>query len=193
MHYFCEGDVILHENRINRIQEYNIQRIVELRISMSPCRFQYSKAKCGVASRAEAPWNIPFQKNPGFVGRTSEIAQVNTMLSSESRCERVAIFGLGGVGKTQIALEFAHQWREKYPDCAVFWVPVTNVESMLEAYLEIGRQLQIPNIKEPGDVQKLVQRHLSQEGSGKWLLVFDNADDIDIWMDKADNTLGSSR
>jgi tetratricopeptide (TPR) repeat protein len=116
------------------------------------------------------------------------------MLSSESRCERVAVFGLGGVGKTQIALEFAHQWREKHPDCAVFWIPVTNVESMLEAHLEIGRQLQIPNIEqERGDVQKLVQGRLGQECYGKWLLVFDNADDIDIWTDEADNTLGSSR
>ena len=116
------------------------------------------------------------------------------MLSSESRCERVAIFGLGGVGKTQIALKFAHQWREKHSDCAVFWVPVTNVESMLEAYLEIGQQLQIPNLEqEKADVQKLVQHRLSQESSGKWLLVFDNADNIDIWTDKADSALGSSR
>ena len=116
------------------------------------------------------------------------------MLSSKIRCERVAIVGLGGVGKTQIALEFVYQLREREPDCSVFWIPVTNVESMLEAYLEIGQQLQIPNIeKEQADVQKLVQHQLSQESSGKWLLVFDNADDIDIWTDKANNTTGSDR
>src|SRR5579871_4631839 len=104
------------------------------------------------------------------------------MLSSNTRCDRVAIVGLGGVGKTQIALEFAHQLRDKQSDCSVFWIPVTNVESMLKAYVEIGQQLQIPNIEqEQVDVQKLVQRRLSQEATGKWLLVFDNADDIDIW------------
>jgi tetratricopeptide (TPR) repeat protein len=116
------------------------------------------------------------------------------MLSSEIRCERVAIIGLGGVGKTQIALEYAHQLRQSQPDCSVFWIPVTNVERMLETYLEIGEQLQIPNIKqEKEDAQKLVHHRLSQNDCGKWLLVFDNADDIDIWTEKVDSTIGSGR
>ena len=158
-----------------------------------PFGFKTAKAKCCVASQSEALWIVPFQRNPWFVGRTSEVAQVDAMLSSETRCERVAIVGLGGVGKTQIALEFAYQLRERQPNCSVFWIPVTNVESMLEAYLEISQQMQIPNIeKERADVQKLVQRRLSQECSGRWLLVFDNADDINIWTDKADNTAGSN-
>ncbi|KAF2176127.1 TPR-like protein, partial [Zopfia rhizophila CBS 207.26] len=141
-----------------------------------------------------APWIVPFQRNSQFVGRSAEITKVDVMLSSETRCERVAIVGLGGVGKTQIALEFAHQLRERQPDCSVFWIPVTNVESMLEAYLEIGQQLQIPNVEqEKAEVQKLVQDRLSQESSGRWLLVFDNADDINIWTDKTDNTTGSGR
>ncbi|KAH7060960.1 hypothetical protein BKA63DRAFT_528100 [Paraphoma chrysanthemicola] len=160
------------------IQEYNVQRIVELRI----------------ASRAEAPWIVPFQKNTQFVGRTLEIAQISALLANESRCERVAIVGLGGVGKTQIALKFAYQQRKKHSDCAVFWIPATGVESMLEAYLKIGQQLQIPNIEQnKADVQKLVQRKLSQESSGRWLLVFDNADDIDMWTEKSDSAIGFSR
>ncbi|KAH0562201.1 hypothetical protein GP486_003102 [Trichoglossum hirsutum] len=160
------------------VSEYNELRIIERRTAL----------------RTEAPWIVPFQRNAQFVSRISEIAQVGDILSSETRCERVAIVGLGGVGKTQIALEFAYQLRERQPDCSVFWIPVMNVESMLEAYLEIGQQMQIPNIeKEQADVQKLVQHRLSQESSGKWLLVFDNADDINIWVDKADNTTGSTR
>ncbi|KAJ4286311.1 hypothetical protein N0V90_013345 [Kalmusia sp. IMI 367209] len=123
-----------------------------------------------------------------------EMVQIGTLLANESRCERVAITGLGGVGKTQIALEFAHRWREKYADCAVFWIPVTNVETMLETYLEVGQQLQIPNVEQQqSEVQKLVQRKLSLESSGRWLLVFDNADDIDIWTEKASGIAGSGR
>jgi len=96
----------------------------------------------------------------------------------------VAIVGLGGAGKTQIALS----------DYAVFWIPVTNFYSMLGAYLEIGRQLQISNVEEgKADVQMLVQRRLSEENSGRWLLVFDNADDIDMWTERAGSTTASDR
>ncbi|KAE8385569.1 hypothetical protein BDV23DRAFT_16028 [Aspergillus alliaceus] len=140
--------------------------------------------------KAKGPWVVPFQRNQLFVGRKPEISKVDEMLSSEDRCERVAIVGLGGVGKTQIALEYVHSVRERHPDCAVFWIPVTNAESMLEAYLEIGRKLHIPNLeKEQANVRRLVLERLNQESSGKWLLVFDNTDDITIWTDEA----GSSR
>jgi len=116
------------------------------------------------------------------------------MLLSETRCERVAIFGLGGVGKTQIALEFAHQLREREPECSVFWIPATSVERMLEAYLEIGHELRLPSIEqEQASIQKRVQRHLSQESSGKWLLMFDNADDINMWTDKSDDITDLAR
>ena len=43
--------------------------------------------------------------------------------------------------KMRVALEFAHQWWETHSDCAVYCVLVKNVESRLEAYLEIGQQL----------------------------------------------------
>ncbi|KAH7378667.1 kinase subdomain-containing protein [Pyrenochaeta sp. MPI-SDFR-AT-0127] len=153
--------------------------IDNLRLKQSAFIQDLSAEYC-VASRTEAAWIVPFQRNPHFVGRSAEIAQVDAMLSSESRCERVAIIGLGGVGKTQIALEFAYRLRERQPDCSVFWIPVTNVDSMLEAYVEIGQQLRIPSLgQKKADIGKLVQHRLSLESSGSWLLVFDNADNID--------------
>ena len=94
--------------------------------------------------------------------------------------------GLGGSGKTQIALEFAYQFRERWPDCSVFWVPAMDDESIQKAYLEIGRLLGIPNPEEQqAEIKKLVQHRLSQESAGRWLLVFGNADNIDMWINEA--------
>jgi len=98
------------------------------------------------------------------------------------------------VGKTQIALELAYKFREKYPDCSVFWVPAMNVESIQEAYVEIGRQLGIPKVEEEkASINKLIQRYLSDKSAGRWLLVFDNADEIDIWTGQSNNAAESRR
>ncbi|GAB1193762.1 hypothetical protein APSETT444_002990 [Aspergillus pseudonomiae] len=145
------------------------------------------------ASRTRAPWIVPFRRNPLFVSRSAEIAMVDDILDSDSAFSQAAIVGLGGVGKTQIALEYAHILRERHPDCAIYWIPVTNIESMLEAYLQIAKELQISNVgNDIEGIQSIVQHRLSQESSGKWLLVLDNADDISFWADKTKDTAGSS-
>jgi hypothetical protein len=137
---------------------------------------------------------VPFQKNTKFVGRTSELARIRALLASGTRCGRAAVIGLGGVGKIQVELKFIHQWREEHTDGAVFRIPFTSDESMLGAYLEIGQQLQIPNLQQQKwNVQELIYRMLSEERSGKWLVLYDNADDIKIWTDKADSSTGSGR
>jgi hypothetical protein len=67
-------------------------------------------------------------------------------------------------------------------------LPATNSESLQQAYLGAGQQLGITGLEEErADVKKLVQGHLSQESAGRWLLIFDNADDIDIWIKKDGN------
>lgn len=107
------------------------------------------------------------------------------MLLSSETCERAAIWGLGGCGKTAIALEFAYRTRKQYPRCAVFWVPAISRKSFMDAYRDIGVLLQIPNIQDDNaDVKQLVQRELSGESSGEWLMIVDNADDVDVLFQK---------
>jgi hypothetical protein len=68
------------------------------------------------------------------------------------------------------------------------------MESLHQAYLDVARQLSIPGCEEDqADVKRLVQGHLSKESVGQWLLVFDNADDIDMWIGLAGSVPGSDR
>lgn len=107
------------------------------------------------------------------------------MLSSSETCERAAIWALGGCGKTAIALEFAYRTRKEHSRCAVFWVPAISRKSFMDAYRDIGVLLQIPNIQdENADVKQLVQQELSGERSGEWLMVVDNADDVEVLFQK---------
>lgn len=124
---------------------------------------------------------VPFERNPRYVDRDA-VDSVRTMLFSNNETQNIAICGLGGVGKTQIAMELAHQTREQYPDCSVFWVPAMSPDSIHQAYEEVAGHLGIgaPE-KEDVDITQLVNNHLSQASTGRWLLIFDNADDLETW------------
>ena len=107
------------------------------------------------------------------------------MLFAKDYTTRIAITGLGGVGKIQLVLELLYRTKEKHKHCSIIWIPATNMESLYQAYLDVARQLGILGLEdEKTDVKRLVQRHLSKENVGQWLLVFDNADDIDMWIAK---------
>jgi tetratricopeptide (TPR) repeat protein len=130
-------------------------------------------------------WMVPFDRNPRFVGRQSQLQDLAERVFAEDRPKRAAIIGLGGVGKTQVALELAYRVREKYPECSIFWIPSTGMESIEQAYMNIGQQLGMQDV-EPAEVKTRVQAHLSQESACQWLLIFDNADDMDMWMSDSD-------
>ena len=132
-------------------------------------------------------WYVPFARNHRFVGRSSQLSELESKLFMEGYFQKVAITGLGGVGKTQIALELAYQTRSKRPGCSIFWVPATTAENVQQAYLEIGRQLQVPGIEDKEvDVKSLVQSYLSDENTGQWLLILDSMDDFDMWFKTMD-------
>ena len=124
---------------------------------------------------------LPLSRNAKFVGRHEQLNTLKEKLFIDSYCQKVAIVGLGGVGKTQIALEFAYQVRETHPNYSVLWVPATSQESFEHAFLEIAQLLRIPELAdEKADVKQAVKRYLSQEEAGQWLFILDNADSHDI-------------
>ena len=86
------------------------------------------------------------------------------------------------MGKTQLVLELLFRTKKKHMNCSIIWIPATNSESVHQGYLEAAHQLEIPSWEdEKTDVKKLVQEQLSNKYASQWLLVFDNADDLDMW------------
>ncbi|HIH87224.1 MAG TPA: TIR domain-containing protein, partial [Methanosarcinales archaeon] len=66
-------------------------------------------------------WNVPHTRNPNFTGREEHLAKLKTALDSGKPAALTqAIHGLGGVGKTQLALEYAYRNAAKYD--IVWWV-----------------------------------------------------------------------
>ncbi|KAI1174481.1 hypothetical protein F4777DRAFT_553758 [Nemania sp. FL0916] len=126
---------------------------------------------------------IPVLRNKQFTGRATVLEELKRRLFIRRECRKIALVGLGGVGKTQVALELAHWAKENQPDYSVFWVPVVSDESFEQAYTELGKRLDIRINKNDGDPKELLRRHLESERAGKWLLILDNVDEMEI-LDK---------
>ncbi|KAK3341084.1 hypothetical protein B0T25DRAFT_329824 [Lasiosphaeria hispida] len=137
-------------------------------------------------SAVERHWIVPFGRNKEFVGRETILTDLLTRIlpsGDEHDCQRTAIEGLGGIGKTQIALEAAFCIGDTHPDCSVFWVPAVNATTFENAYRAIGQQLKVPGIdEEKADVKALIKAALSRQSTGSWLLIIDNADDMKLFF-----------
>ncbi|KAL0932015.1 kelch repeat protein [Colletotrichum truncatum] len=123
---------------------------------------------------------IPIRRNTRFVGRTEIVDRLREMLV-QKESDRVALLGLGGVGKTQTALNLAYWVKDSLPDYSVFWVSALSHESFEQSYGEIAQQLGLAASGRQ-DSTKAVQRYLSSDEAGRWLLVVDNADDGDMFL-----------
>jgi tetratricopeptide (TPR) repeat protein len=89
----------------------------------------------------------------------------------------VAVSGLGGIGKTQTAIEYAYRYRNDYN--TILWVKAESLESITSDFVTIAHQLNLPEKQEQEQylIVEAVKRWF-QEHTG-WLLIFDNADDLE--------------
>ncbi|KAL4786131.1 nucleoside phosphorylase domain-containing protein [Aspergillus varians] len=122
---------------------------------------------------------IPFARNSYFVGRQEEIQKLEHLISVPDGPRKLAITGLGGVGKTQVALELAYRMRDREPKCSIFWIPCISYEAVEQACMTVAQMVGLHGV-EPAEVKERLKTYFSQT-SKKWFLIFDNADEMDMW------------
>lgn len=126
-------------------------------------------------------WNVPFARNPFFSGREEQLARFHEQLCQSNIAaigQMQAISGLGGIGKTQIAIEYAYRFHQDYQ--AVLWVRAENVEALNSSYTEIATLLNLPE-KDQQKQEAIVQTIKTWlRTHSEWLLILDNADEPDL-------------
>ena len=128
------------------------------------------------------------QKNPHFVGREELLEKLRNKLCDEQPNKfnhRVALFGMGGVGKTQVAIEYVVTYKRKYN--SVFWITAVDQPSLVLGFQEIALLTKCANVEgmDGVSVAREVLRWFEKQSS--WLLVMDNIDDISIVNDYLPN------
>src|ERR1700746_347107 len=132
---------------------------------------------------AEQPrvWNIP-ARNPGFTGRDDLLAVVRGRLLAGDRAVVQALHGMGGVGKTQLAAEYAHRFAGAY-DLA-WWIDAEQGKLIGDQVAALGLSLGCVEAGAGTEAMGVaVLAELRRRGRG--LLVFDNAEapaDVAPWL-----------
>jgi transcriptional regulator with XRE-family HTH domain len=127
-------------------------------------------------------WGDVPARNPGFTGREGLLAAVREALVSWDRALVVALHGMGGVGKTQLAAEYAHRHAGEYG--VVWWVAAEQPALIGEQFAGLAVEM---GCAAPGTPVGVARRAVlgALHGRGGWLLVFDDAErpeDVARWL-----------
>jgi hypothetical protein len=121
--------------------------------------------------------NLPFRPNPLFTGREAELEALSRGLQqggATAVMQMVAVHGLGGVGKTQLAVEYA--WKHLGDYEAVFWVKANSAAALDVSLAELGPMLGLPEALEREQAIQTMAVLDWLRDHQRWLLVADNAD-----------------
>jgi len=126
-------------------------------------------------------WNVP-ARNPGFTGRDGLLVAVRERLLSGDRAVVQALQGMGGVGKTQLAAEYAHRFAGDYD--TVWWIVAEEPGLIGEQVAALAAELgcALPGAETPVAVRAALA---DLRGRGRGLLVFDtaeSAEDLVPWL-----------
>lgn len=126
-------------------------------------------------------WHVPYARNPFFTGRDSVLQQLHLTLHRERAAtlsQSYALSGLGGIGKTQTAIEYAYRYANDYT--AVLWVNAETGEQIASSFVAFAELLHLPEKGE--SEQKRVISAVTHwlTAHDQWLLIFDNVEDTQV-------------
>jgi tetratricopeptide (TPR) repeat protein len=144
----------------------------------NPTHGAHSASSTQFPRRPPRLWSVP-RRNPFFVGRNSLLDQIHRLLHPAGDGDRdravglVPLQGMGGVGKTQLAVEYAHRYGHEYQ--LVWWLDADNRVLNESGLTDLAGALGLPVAGPRAAVIRQLWGVLSQRTD--WLLIYDNVDD----------------
>ena len=131
--------------------------------------------------QASTLWVVPYPRNRFFTGRDPLLEALHHLLTQEHRAalsQSTVLSGLGGIGKTATALEYAYRHAHDYT--ALFWIGAETSERLVSGFVTLAETLNLPERLEadkPRVVAAVLRWLTTHQG---WLLIFDNVDDLEV-------------
>src|SRR5438876_510630 len=125
--------------------------------------------------------SVPYRRNPLFTGREKLLKFLQKQITTTRAAaltQAQAISGLGGIGKTQVAVEYAYRYQQKYQ--AVLWVTAATRETIITDFVKLAALLHLSERygANPSIVVAAVKEWLTSHTN--WLLILDNVDDLKL-------------
>ncbi|HEY1351383.1 MAG TPA: tetratricopeptide repeat protein [Ktedonobacteraceae bacterium] len=135
-------------------------------------------------------WSLPWRRNPFFTGRAEILQALHAAFNADEDGpgQALAICGLGGIGKTQTAIEYAYRYRDAYQ--LVFWIRAETSELLIADFTSLAAALALPEQHDQNQshIVAAVKRWLSRQS--RWLLVLDNVEDLGVVSEFLPETIG---
>jgi tetratricopeptide (TPR) repeat protein/transcriptional regulator with XRE-family HTH domain len=133
--------------------------------------------------RSKSVWMMPYLRNQYFVGRESVLTRLHAVLSGHEvgAVNQIrALSGLGGIGKTQTAIEYVYRYGGEY-DLAL-WTLADSRATLVEQLAGLASELGVAQQRETDQnrLAKAVKRWLETKHDLVWLLIFDNVEDVQV-------------
>jgi len=163
-----------------RVCSISVQQFrMTMRMTLSAARINSEESFSIVFSLSEVA------ETEHFVAREQELAAMHKALGEGTGRRAVTLYGLGGIGKTQLAIAYSKAHRAKYS--AIFWVNIRDEDSVKQSYARIARRIlrehpsasrlvTITDDSQPYEIVAAVKGWLEHRKNTQWLMVFDNYD-----------------
>jgi hypothetical protein len=143
-------------------------------------------------------------KTSDFIGRKQDLESIKRQLTPREARDRrkiCVIYGLGGMGKSQLAIEYARLHKDLYT--SFFWIDGKTEESLIQSLIRIALRLPMSNqsytdmlktrgLEESRKAAQGVLEWFALKGNTQWLLVFDNIDETSYEEESDQHTKMSS-
>ncbi len=160
------------ENGLAFPQTYYREQLIKY-LNIPEESFSRTEELARLEQSTEMLWNVPYLRNPFFIGRDELLVQMHeTFFAQKSIC-CLALSGMGGIGKTQIAMEYAYRFCKDYS--SVIWINALTLETFHSDLVSLAPLLGLQTHEE---LDPAMQKWLSSHQS--WLLILDNIEDLTL-------------